>query len=236
MEQTAIHFIPSILVLSLKTRVSAILLSLDTVDAYEKRGVADSKGPASQFLKNCTDVANIIKLKSKDLEHVLRKAGIEVTLPHVKRLLLSWLDSDLLNIAPEHLVVLIIALLMAKDWLAVYCSDAVLRPKLEKPINELVFALAPHVRTFPVIPSLVLLSSLLPLAMVDQEIEELKQKHEKSDTALLGPPESSSVFNQLLQRVIRPSDSVQSSPVPAAAHAIGNPAAAHAIGDPAPLT
>jgi len=169
---------PGPLFASLKTRVKSILTNLELVNACMP-AETESKS-AVTFLETTKGVLDMMRAKNKPLSELLKKAGLSLTLDNVERILVTWMDSDLLNSEPSHLAVLWIGLSMAQDWLQTRCPEKLSKIAM-KPLYELIFALQPYVHLEPM-STLMQLASILPSQLIQDDLEALKKAALESKT------------------------------------------------------
>jgi len=160
---------------SIEVRVKSILLNLDIVSEYLEEKAVNL--PSARFLQVSKQVSEQMRLKSKIITEIIKKANIPLTLRSIQQLLLTWMDSDFEDPAPEHVVVLLIGLLMAREWIEAHCKNPKVAALAIQPIKEFIFALSPRIpKNIPVVTTLFALSGFLPLDLMDIEIDNLSKE------------------------------------------------------------
>jgi len=197
--------------LSLKVRIRSILLSVELVEDMIEGETKSSKvgtvaGSVVQFFRNSVQVKEQMKLRSKAIASMLEKCDIKLTASNAKQLLLTWLDTDLLNTQTPLMGVLLIGLFMVQEWVQIYAPSEKVRDKVLKPVNELLFSLSPIIRSLPILDTTMALSNCLPLSLVDEELEKLKIEDAKQKREEHSDLEDLRRLGLDLQRLAPPED------------------------------
>ncbi len=158
----------------MKSRLKAILLQLDTIQLYESKSseVVDTH---SVWLQS--DKAKAQMTQFETISDIIQAAKLPTELANIQQLILTWVNYDIIvSPSKEQMAVLMIALILAIEWIEIYCSIPRVRTKVHQSIQELMFQLIPHVGQISVLNTLFLLQCTLSFTLSEEDIKMIKRQ------------------------------------------------------------
>lgn len=185
---------------TMKLRVRTLLINVKTLENFDQaqreRAAADEKeaaaasGSVSLVLRARAMLSGTVKMSSiarQDIipsvvmRDVLKKVPGETDLKTVRRMYLTWLDTDILNIMPSHLFFLYATIYLHRAIMEAYPEKALVKETLQF-ANETLFALVPHVQQYRITEVVQMIGSMVPLEEMD---DALRARIDESDQKVI---------------------------------------------------